>query len=143
MLPQFYPVLFSFEDRKNVHNKLTETYVPQSAFDEFLTKDHPRAHWENFIKELNQLNPEKLERAVQDIKAHLKDNGVTYNLNTETTQKRRDWLLDIIPNIMSESEWGMLEIAIEQRAQLFKLILDDCYGEQTLIKEGLLPAEII
>lgn len=126
-----------------MHNDLTKTYVPKSAFDEFLNQDHPRTHWQSFIKELNKISPEILERSVQDIRRNLKDNGVTYNLHTDSTRQRRDWYLDILPNIISEAEWGMIEIAIEQRAQLFKLILDDCYGEQTLIKRGLLPAEII
>ncbi len=127
----------------NINDNLIKNYLPQSSFDEFLNQDHPKAHWHAFIQEFTQLSPEKLERAIQEIRRRLKDNGVTYNLHTETSEQKRDWLLDIMPNIIPEAEWGMIELAIEQRAQLFKLILEDCYGPQSLIKEGFVPAEII
>lgn len=127
----------------NLNNNLTQSYTPQSSFDEFLGQDSIRPHWHTFIQQFNKLTSEEIEQAVQNIRRNLRDNGVTYNLHTQNTQQKRAWLLDILPNIISEADWIEIEAALKQRSQLLKLILEDCYGDQRLIKEGLIPAEVI
>ena len=44
---------------------------------------------------------------------------------------------------MEPGEWKALEAAIIQRATLFNSILADLYGPQRLLREGLLPAELV
>ncbi|MCA9838560.1 MAG: circularly permuted type 2 ATP-grasp protein [Trueperaceae bacterium] len=121
---------------------LFKTYAPASAFDELLQADKPKAHWEAFIREFGRLSPEELEQASSEIRRHLKENGVTYNTHGQEGQGRA-WLLDLMPSIYSQDEWQLVSRGVKQRAQLFKLILDDCYGTQELIKEKIIPLELI
>ena len=51
--------------------------------------------------------------------------------------------MDIIPHIISQSDWQVIEAGLQQRAELLNLILDDIYGSRTLISNGLLPPELI
>ena len=44
---------------------------------------------------------------------------------------------------MDPAEWKAIEAAIIQRATLFNPILADLYGPQRLLREGLLPAELV
>jgi uncharacterized circularly permuted ATP-grasp superfamily protein/uncharacterized alpha-E superfamily protein len=48
-----------------------------------------------------------------------------------------------VPLLISNEEWGEIEAGLKQRAELLNLILTDIYGKQTLLKKGLLPAELI
>ena len=40
-------------------------------------------------------------------------------------------------------EWDEVKKGLKQRAKLFNLILKDLYSEQKLIKENIVPAEVI
>ncbi len=123
-------------------SSLFKTYAPASSFDELLDASMPKAHWEKFIQAFSLLSPEELKQAEGDIRRHLKENGVTYNTHGKEGNQRA-WLLDIMPSIYAQDEWQTISRGVKQRAQLFKLILDDCYGAQELVKEGIIPLEII
>ena len=45
--------------------------------------------------------------------------------------------------IFAPDEWQELEAGIVQRATLFNRVLGDLYGEQTLLKNGLIPPALI
>ena len=55
----------------------------------------------------------------------------------------RHWELDPLPLLIAKSEWDSLSAALAQRVQLLNLILADLYGPQNLIREGLLPPELV
>ncbi|RYE88196.1 MAG: circularly permuted type 2 ATP-grasp protein, partial [Oxalobacteraceae bacterium] len=47
------------------------------------------------------------------------------------------------PHIIPAHEWRQVAAGIAQRARLLNAVLADIYGPQTLIAQGLLPAELI
>ncbi len=55
----------------------------------------------------------------------------------------RHWELDPLPLLLAKSEWDALASAVAQRAHLLNLILNDLYGPQTLVGEGLIPPELV
>jgi uncharacterized circularly permuted ATP-grasp superfamily protein/uncharacterized alpha-E superfamily protein len=71
------------------------------------------------------------------------DNGVTYNVYSDASSQSRPWSLDLLPMIVPEHEWQAIERGVQQRARLLNDVLVDVYGDQTLIKRGLLPAAIV
>jgi uncharacterized circularly permuted ATP-grasp superfamily protein/uncharacterized alpha-E superfamily protein len=73
----------------------------------------------------------------------LRENGVTYNVYGDAQNLTRPWRLDPIPLLISSEEWADIESGLKQRAELLNLILKDIYGKQTLLKKGLLPADLI
>ena len=73
----------------------------------------------------------------------LRENGVTYNVYTDTQGRTRPWALDVIPALLSSQEWRTIEQGLVQRAELLNLIGADLYGPQQLIRDGLLPPELI
>jgi uncharacterized circularly permuted ATP-grasp superfamily protein len=50
---------------------------------------------------------------------------------------------DIIPRIIAAQEWQELEQGLKQRIKALNLFLGDIYGEQKIIKDSKIPAEII
>lgn len=53
------------------------------------------------------------------------------------------WSLDPIPWIYSAKNWEVLEEGISQRIRLYEALLTDAYGPQRMLKEKLVPAEIL
>ncbi len=100
-------------------------------------------HWKTFFKSLAQLGHSEILNRSQDMTRFLKENGVTYNIYGDPSGMNRTWNLDIMPYMISKEDWAICEAGLLQRATLFNLILKDIYGAQRLIKEGLLPMEII
>jgi uncharacterized circularly permuted ATP-grasp superfamily protein/uncharacterized alpha-E superfamily protein len=124
---------------------LFENYFSDSySYNELLGDDGSlRPNWQTFFDAFSELGPTQIQERAQDILRFLKENGVTYNVYGDSTNHSRPWHLDIIPFMISESEWKKIEAGLIQRATLFDLILKDLYGERLLIKEGLLPLDLI
>jgi uncharacterized circularly permuted ATP-grasp superfamily protein/uncharacterized alpha-E superfamily protein len=102
-----------------------------------------RPHWRAFARTLTQLSPEEFERRQASARATVQDNGVTYNVYDDKAGQARPWQLDIVPFILSASDWKTIEAAVIQRAQLADLLLRDVYGPQRLIRENVLPPHLV
>lgn len=100
-------------------------------------------HWQTLMRELDQLGREGLERRRQEAQRLLRENGVTFNVHNGLRGAARPWQLDPIPLFISADEWTVIEAGLMQRAELLNLILADLYGPQTLLKQSLLPPELI
>ena len=111
--------------------------------DEMLNRDGQiNPHWHTFMQALNTLGLAEIESLDKEVQRLLRENGVTYVLHGER-QGHRPWELDPIPFIISNIDWQTISDGLTQRAELLNLILTDLYGERTLIKEGVIPPEVI
>ncbi|MDV6251752.1 circularly permuted type 2 ATP-grasp protein [Vibrio sp. EA2] len=101
-----------------------------------------RLHWQPLFTHLDKLKDGHLEDLQKRAQRILRDDGATYDLKNDPLSPTV-WSLDVLPNIIDQSEWQETEKGLAQRSELFDLILKDIYGEQRLIKDGVIPAEII
>lgn len=124
---------------------LLQTYIPGiHSFDEILAADGTIAPgWQTFFSSMLHVGTDELERRNSDMLRLLKENGVAYNIYNDPSGQTRPWELDPIPKIIDAKDWGIINAGLIQRATLFDLILKDIYGKQTLIKEGIIPQELI
>ena len=111
--------------------------------DLFGTNTSLQQHWKSFFTSFSNLGVDEIMNRSNDMMRFLKENGVTYNIYGDPSGLNRPWNLDIVPYLISKEEWLTIEAGLVQRANLFDLILKDVYGDQCLIKEGILPMEII
>ena len=100
-------------------------------------------HWQPLLHELDQLGRDGLERRHLMAQRLLRENGVTFNIYDGLRGAASPWQLDPVPLFISAEEWTLIEAGLQQRAELFNLILADLYGAQTLLKQGVLPPELI
>lgn len=74
----------------------------------------------------------------QELQDRLRENGATFSPGQP--QQRQ---LDLLPWLISETDWQQLENGIAQRHRLLSLVLHDLYGEQRLLQAGIIPPEVI
>ncbi len=102
-----------------------------------------RQHWRPIYDAIEKMGIGRLSDMQQDIDWLLKENGVTYNVYDDPEGLNRPWRLDPLPFLCPAPEWEKLQQALLQRTHLLNLIYRDIYGEQRLIREKILPPEII
>ncbi len=114
------------------------------SYDELLdAAGNLREHWKVFFQSFTQMGADEMDNRCKDIARLLKENGVTYNIYGDPQGLKRPWKLDPIPYVISKQEWHTIESGLQQRAELLNLVLQDVYGPQNLIKQGILPMELV
>ena len=119
---------------------------PRAAdrYDEMLeAPGEPRPHWRQMCEELESTSPDRMQARIAEVERQVRENGITYNVYADPMGSDRPWDLDLLPLILPHDEWAGIESAVRQRATLLNAVLADVYGEQRLLKEGLLPAALV
>ncbi len=102
-----------------------------------------RAHGEPLVRALSGMGSSELGRRWESARRLIHENGVTYNVYGDPRGMDRPWQLDPIPLVLHAGEWDALGTGLAQRARLLDAILADVYGPQRLLRDGLLPAELV
>jgi uncharacterized circularly permuted ATP-grasp superfamily protein/uncharacterized alpha-E superfamily protein len=125
--------------------ELLQSYKEKiNSYDEVLDQNGEiKPYWKGLFDTLEAIGIDELEVRNQEIVKKLQENGVTYNVYDANQESNRPWKLDPIPFLIHESEWKTIEQGLKQRARLLDLILKDLYGPQTLIKNAIIPAELV
>lgn len=119
-------------------------HPPPGVFDELFNETGSlRPQWQKFITALDAMGPHDLARRWDQAKRLIHENGVTYNVYGDPQRTDRPWELDALPLVFPAAEWNILAVALVQRARLLNELLVDIYGQQTVLREGLLPPELV
>ncbi len=119
-------------------------YNPEDFYDElFIAKGKARSHSVSLIEHMTSLGIKKLAQQRSTAEIALFKLGVTFNVYNDLRGVEKIFPFDIIPRIIPAQEWASLEKGLKQRIQALNLFLGDIYGEQRIIKDHKIPAEII
>ncbi|HET9953056.1 MAG TPA: circularly permuted type 2 ATP-grasp protein [Polyangiaceae bacterium] len=120
-------------------------YAPAAGrFDEaFIKEGEVRPHFSGLFDALRPLSRDELDRRWSQAQRVIREHGVTYNVYGDPRGADRPWQLDPLPMVLSAEEWSRLEAGLTQRARLLDAVLADLYGPQRLLKDGLLPPELV
>ena len=117
---------------------------PGDAYSEaFDSRATPRDHWQSLVRALDAMGPDLLDQRQARTQRMRHEDGATYNPFYDATGRGIPWALELIPLPITAAEWAQLEAGLVQRARLLEQILADTYGPQHLLKQGLLPAELV
>ena len=86
----------------------------------------------------------EFEQSQATLTRKIASNGITYNLYSDAQAgQARPWSLDLLPMIIDQAQWAQIERGVSQRAELLNHVLADVYGEQRLVREGMLPTALV
>ncbi|MBX3226450.1 MAG: circularly permuted type 2 ATP-grasp protein [Labilithrix sp.] len=124
---------------------ILSSYVPPaSRYDEMVDGGlRPRPHWQALLSHLGALPSDTLQERKQFVQDAIASDGVSYNVYADPKGGSRPWELDLLPLILPSEEWSVIATAVAQRARLLNAVLNDLYGPQTLLADGLLPPALV
>lgn len=123
---------------------LTGYKTVEGIYDELVGRDgDSRGYWRAFLDGMRALPPGEVAQHSETALRLIRQHGVTYNVYGDPKGEQRPWELDVMPLLIPEPEWQVLERGLKQRARLLNAILADLYGPQTLIRDGVLPSALV
>ncbi len=119
-------------------------YDPGDFYDEiFASKGQPRPHTQQLVERLNSIGIAELRQRQQSASNTLFRLGVTFHVYGDEQGAERVMPFDIIPRIIPAKEWARIEQGLRQRIHALNLFIADVYGEQKIIKDRVIPEELI
>ncbi|MFV1448565.1 circularly permuted type 2 ATP-grasp protein [Maribacter sp. HS] len=119
-------------------------YDTQQGNDEMYSLNNGiKPYWSKLLTSFDTLGVTGLTARQKDIDWLLSENGVTYNVYNDPQGMHRPWNLNVVPFMLHQNEWAEVEEGLKQRAELLNLVLKDVYGDRKLIKNGIVPYEVI
>ena len=116
----------------------------RNGYDELLDPSgNVRPHWCAFISGLGALSKEERRTRGERQQRRVRETGIAYDIFADPNGRSQRWHLDLAPVVISSGEWHWLEAALVQRARLFDALLSDIYGERRLMRQGLVPPELL
>lgn len=102
-----------------------------------------RVQYERFIEYLKNTPVEKLSKKEELSKQLFMSQGVTFTVYNDNEGIEKIFPFDIVPRIITAEEWDKIEKGIKQRLKALNLFIKDIYNDQFIIKDGIIPADLI
>ena len=122
----------------------TPSGVP--AFDEMFAEPahagvaaESRSSYRELYQALAQMTQEELRGRTESLASSYLAQGVTFDFAGE----ERPFPLDAVPRVIAYDEWSRVEKGVQQRVRALEAFLDDAYGHQHVVRDGVLPAKLI
>jgi uncharacterized circularly permuted ATP-grasp superfamily protein len=110
------------------------------AFDEmFDAQGNVRGPYKGIYAELAPSDASELEARSDALGRAFTDQGITFSLSGQ----ERPFPLDLVPRVISAAEWSRLERGITQRVRALEHYLDDIYGDQEILRDGVIPRRVV
>jgi uncharacterized circularly permuted ATP-grasp superfamily protein len=103
----------------------------------------PRPHAQLLIDTIESLQDGQLRRYQHAADRLLLQLGITFNVYGDTAGTERIFPFDLIPRIVPAAEWARIERGLRQRIHALNEFIDDIYHDQKILKDGVIPAEVI
>ncbi|MDR3517804.1 MAG: circularly permuted type 2 ATP-grasp protein [Azospirillaceae bacterium] len=119
-------------------------YDPGGYYDElFGSPSHPAAFTQAIRDRLQRFDFTDMRRRALDAERELYNLGITFLVYSEQEAIDRILPFDVIPRILSATEWATLERGVVQRVTALNLFLHDIYHDQKILKDGVIPADLV
>ncbi len=116
------------------------------AFDEIWGHggpDNPRPDFAALSEWIAETPQSELHRRQQSAEATFRQLGITFAVYGDSDASERIIPFDIVPRIFLHDEWQRLSDGLVQRVEAINAFLEDIYGERRILREGVLPEELI
>ncbi|TCO82066.1 putative circularly permuted ATP-grasp superfamily protein [Plasticicumulans lactativorans] len=119
-------------------------YPTEGFYDELIASGSvPRPTARALCEYLASLSDAELAERKEAAEIAIRVMGITFTVYSEGGMIDRAWPFDIMPRIIPLTEWTRIEAGLKQRVAALNLFIDDLYHEQKVIKDGILPADVL
>ncbi|MCY3971980.1 MAG: circularly permuted type 2 ATP-grasp protein [Acidobacteria bacterium] len=115
-----------------------------AIYDEMFVADgEPREHCRAVYEALRNTPREEFETIQERVTRSFSQEGITFTVYGEEEAEERIIPIDCVPRLLRLAEWRQLEAGLVQRIKALNLFLGDVYGECRIVKDGVIPADVI
>src|SRR5579863_3116871 len=117
--------------------------VDPRTWDEMYSLSAVRQQYTGVVGFLQQMSIEELNRKEELAKRLFMSQGITFTVYSSGEGIEKIFPFDIIPRIITAAEWLYIEDGIRQRLKALNLFLKDVYNDQFILKDGVVPIEMV
>ncbi|TVP58127.1 MAG: circularly permuted type 2 ATP-grasp protein [Halomonadaceae bacterium] len=111
-------------------------------YDELFTANGDvRPHYQFIAQWLQAAEEKRMAEKHREANALFRRSGITFNVYGDTEGTDRLIPFDLIPRILSASDWELLQAGLRQRVNALNRFVHDIYHEHEIIRAGIIPAE--
>jgi uncharacterized circularly permuted ATP-grasp superfamily protein len=112
-------------------------------WDEMFGSEGIRKHYRGIADFLTTISPAELSKKEELARRLFMSQGITFTVYSSGEGIEKIFPFDIIPRIITAAEWTFIEQGIKQRLRALNLFLRDVYHEQFILKDGVVPVELV
>ena len=110
------------------------------AFDEMFDADGKvRTPYKGIYDGMEPIDVDDLAARSEALGRAFIDQGITFSLSGQ----ERPFPLDLVPRVIAAAEWARLERGIRQRVKALEMFLADVYGEQSILRDLVIPKRLV
>ncbi len=119
-------------------------YPIEEFYDELITPTgNARASARKLVNHLKAMSLEELQNRRNAAENTIKTMGISFTVYSDGENIDREWPYDIIPRVIAEKEWALTSSGLMQRLKALNMFINDLYNDQKVLKDGIVPAELI
>ncbi len=121
-----------------------ENYQTETFYDEiFENGGRPRKSMAPLIDRLKSMPEGDLTRQQKAAESAFLNMGITFTVYGNKQGTEKIFPFDIIPRVVPNAEWQVIERGLIQRIQALNLFIDDVYHDQRILKDKAIPKEVV
>ena len=117
--------------------------ISSSIWDEMYDKERIRTPYQEIYNFLLNIPGDDLSKKEELAKRLFMSQGITFTVYSSGEGVEKIFPFDIIPRIITASEWDFIERGITQRLKALNLFIKDVYNQQFILKDGIVPSDLI
>ena len=119
-------------------------YDTGGFYDEMFAPDgSPRAAAQMLVERIDSFSEGELTRRQIAAEHALLRMGITFNVYADEQGVEKIFPFDLIPRIIDAAEWSWIERGLKQRIHALNLFINDVYHDQKILKDGVVPADVV
>jgi uncharacterized circularly permuted ATP-grasp superfamily protein len=124
---------------------LFQDYEKGDFFDEMFASEGGDVfpHYKPLYQRFQSLEREQFQERQRRIDDTFLKNGITFTVYGDKDGTERIFPFDLIPRVIPDQEWRVVHDGLTQRIIALNLFLHDIYHEQRILKDGVVPREIV
>jgi uncharacterized circularly permuted ATP-grasp superfamily protein len=109
------------------------------AYDEMFDGDELRGPYRALAESFKQVSAPEVQARAEALTTSYLEQGVTFDIGGE----ERAFPLDIMPRVIEQDAWSVIDQGVQQRVKVLERFLDDVYDTGRVFDDGVVPRAVV
>ncbi|MDQ1693465.1 MAG: hypothetical protein QOH85_1000, partial [Acidobacteriaceae bacterium] len=133
-----------FSEQDTFRNSILRHYKLDAPFDEMFTAEgETRPQYQRLLEMFARMPQDEIDRCKKAADLSFLTQGITFTVYGQEQGTERVFPYDVLPRIISNSEWTHIERGLIQRIAALNMFLHDVYNEGRILADGKVPREVV